>query len=53
VLALKRRKGIWAPAEQAHTPVEAAGELDWRSPRSPGRWRRIQRHFRDGHTETC
>jgi SRSO17 transposase len=52
VLALKPRKGTWAPAEQAHTPVEAAGELGWHGPRKPGRWRRIQRRFRDGHTET-
>jgi Transposase DDE domain len=52
VLALKPRKGTWAPAEQAHTPVQAAGELGWRSPRSPGRWRRLQRRFRDGHTQT-
>jgi hypothetical protein len=52
VLALKPRKGTWAPAEQAHTPVEAAGELGWRSPRSPGRWRRVTRRFRDGHTQT-
>jgi DDE superfamily endonuclease len=52
VLALKPRKGTWAPAEAAHTPVEAAGELGWRSPNRPGRWRRIQRRFRDGHTET-
>jgi hypothetical protein len=52
VLALKPRKGTWAPADQAHTPVEAAGELGWRSPGRPGRWRRIQRRFRDGHTET-
>jgi SRSO17 transposase len=52
VLALKPRKGTWAPAEAAHTPVEAAGELDWRSPRSPGRWRRVTRRFRDGHSET-
>jgi len=52
VLALKPRKGTWAPAEAAHTPVEAAGELGWRSPNRPGPWRRIQRHFRDGHTET-
>src|SRR5918996_1596654 len=52
VLALKPRKGTWAPANQAHTPVEAAGELDWQGPRKPGRWRRIQRRFRDGHTET-
>jgi hypothetical protein len=52
VLALKPRKGTWAPADQAHTPVEAAGELGWRSPNRPGQWRRIQRRFRDGHTET-
>jgi hypothetical protein len=35
-----------------HTPVEAAGELGWRGPNRPGQWRRIQRRFRDGHTET-
>jgi DDE superfamily endonuclease len=52
VLALKPRKGTWAPAEAAHTPVEAARELGWRSPRRPGQWRRIRRRFRDGHTET-
>jgi hypothetical protein len=52
VLALKPRKGTWAPAEAAHTPTEAAGELDWQGPRKPGRWRRIQRRFRDGHTQT-
>ena len=52
VLALKPRKGTWAPADQAHTPVEAAGELGWQGPRKPGEWRRIQRRFRDGHTET-
>src|SRR5829696_1484449 len=52
VLALKPHKGTWAPADQAHTPVEAAGELGWRSPNRPGQWRRIQRRFRDGHTET-
>jgi hypothetical protein len=51
VLALKPRKGSWAPAEAAHTPVEAAGELGWRGPNRSGRWRRIQRRFRDGHTE--
>jgi len=52
VLALKPGKGTWAPAEAAHTPVEAAGELGWRGPSRPGQWRRIQRRFRDGHTET-
>jgi hypothetical protein len=52
VLALKPRKGTWAPADQAHTPTEAAGELGWRGPNRPGRWRRVTRRFRDGHTET-
>jgi hypothetical protein len=52
VLALKPRKGTWAPADQAHTPVEAAGELGWHGPKKPGRWRRVTRRFRDGHTET-
>ena len=40
VLALKPRKGTWAPADQAHTPVDAAGDLGWRGP-TPGRWRRV------------
>jgi DDE superfamily endonuclease len=52
VVALKPRKGTCAPADAAHTPVEAAGELGWRGPRSPGRWRRVTRRFRDGRTET-
>jgi hypothetical protein len=52
VLALKPRKGTWAPADAAHTPVEAAGELGWQGSRKPGRWRRVTRRFRDGHTET-
>jgi SRSO17 transposase len=52
VLALKPRKGTWAPAEAAHTPVEAAGDLGWRGPSRPGQWRRVTRRFRDGHTET-
>jgi hypothetical protein len=51
VLALKPRKGTWAPAEQAHTPTEAAGELGWHGPSRPGQWRRVIRRFRDGHTE--
>jgi hypothetical protein len=51
VLALKPRKGTWAPAQAAHTPVEAAGELGWRGPSRPGRWRRVVRRFRDGHAE--
>ena len=52
VLAVKPRKGVWAPAEQTHTPREAAAELAWTSPEQPGDWTPIQRRFRDGHTET-
>jgi SRSO17 transposase len=37
VVALKPRKGTWALAEAAHTPVEAAGDLGWRNPNRPGR----------------
>ena len=51
-MALKPRKGTWAPADAPHTPVEAAHDLGWRSPTRPGQWRPIRRRFRDGHTET-
>jgi SRSO17 transposase len=36
VLALKPRRGTWAPAEAAHTPVEAAGELGCAARTGPG-----------------
>src|SRR5512132_3510746 len=52
VLAVKPRKGVWAPAEEAHTPREAAAELVWTSPEQPGDWTPVTRRFRDGHTET-
>src|SRR5213083_1864894 len=32
VLAVKPRKGVWAPEQEAHTPREAAAELAWTSP---------------------
>jgi hypothetical protein len=51
VLALKPQKGMWAPAEAAHTPVEAAQALRWDSPAAPGDWTRVVRRFRDGHEE--
>jgi hypothetical protein len=51
VLALKPQKGIWAPAEAAHTPVEAAQALRWGGPDAPGDWTRVVRRFRDGHEE--
>ena len=52
VLALKPRKGTWAPADEPHTPVAAARELGWAGPGQPGPWRRVTRRFRDGHTQT-
>lgn len=52
VLALKPSSGIWAPAEAAHTPQEAARALRWTSPADPGDWAPVVRRFRDGHTET-
>jgi hypothetical protein len=52
VLALKPRKGIWAPDAEPHTPVEAARELGWGGPGRPDAWRRVTRRFRDGHAET-
>ncbi len=51
VLALKPQKGMWAPAEAAHTPVEAAQALRWDGPDAPGDWTRVVRRFRDGHEE--
>src|SRR5512132_3281398 len=52
VLAVRPRKGVWAPAEQTHTPREAATKLAWGGPQEPGDWTPITRRFRDGHTET-
>jgi SRSO17 transposase len=52
VLALKPRKGTWAPEDEPHTPVEAALQLGWGGPGRPGAWRRVTRRFRDGHTQT-
>jgi DDE superfamily endonuclease len=52
VLAVKPRKGVWAPADQVHTPREAAAELAWTSPQQPGDWTKVTRRFRDGHTQT-
>src|SRR5215208_6895763 len=36
VLALKPQKGMWAPAEATHTPIEAAQALRWDGPAAPG-----------------
>jgi DDE superfamily endonuclease len=52
VMALKPRRGIWAYADEAHTPVDAARELAWGGPDDPGDWQAVTRTFRDGHAET-
>jgi SRSO17 transposase len=52
VLAVKPRKGAWAPEQETHTPQEAAGQLAWTSPEQPGDWTPVTRRFRDGHTQT-
>jgi hypothetical protein len=51
VLAVRPRRGVWAVADQPHTPEDAARELAWTSPAEPGDWTPITRRFRDGHTE--
>jgi len=52
VVSVKPTEGIWAPADAGHTPQEAAEELVWSGPKTPGQWRPVVRHFRDGPTET-
>ncbi|MEU9287453.1 IS701 family transposase [Streptomyces sp. NPDC048275] len=52
VVTLKPRNGVWALVDQPHTPVEAAHALAWRDAGRPGDWTAVERHFRDGHTET-
>jgi hypothetical protein len=52
VVALKPHRGTWAPASQPHTPIDAAHVLTWKNADHPGDWTPVERHFRDGHTET-
>jgi DDE superfamily endonuclease len=52
VMALRPRRGMWARAADAHTPVDAARALAWGGPGDPGDWHPVVRTFRDGHAET-
>ncbi|WST81644.1 transposase [Streptomyces sp. NBC_01136] len=52
VVALKPLNDTWAPADQPHTPIDAAHTLTWCDADHPGDWTPVERHFRDGHTET-
>ncbi|MFF4185444.1 IS701 family transposase [Streptomyces sp. NPDC001691] len=52
VVHLRPHRGTWAPADQPHTPIDAAHALAWHDAEHPGDWTPVERHFRDGHTET-
>jgi hypothetical protein len=52
VMALRPRRGTWARAADAHTPVDAARALAWGGPDDPGDWQPVVRTFRDGHAGT-
>jgi hypothetical protein len=52
VMGLRAHRGSWAPADDPHTPEDAARVVPWASPRRPGGWTPVVRRFRDGHRET-
>lgn len=51
-MALKPRNGVRAPVGQPHTPIEAAHALALKDVGRPGDTTPVERHFRDGHTQT-
>lgn len=51
-MGLRAHRGSWAPADDPHTPEDAARVVPWDSPRQPGGWTAVVRRFRDGHRET-
>lgn len=52
VLALRPSHAWWALGDQIHSLQEAALAAAWDGPAAPGDWQAVERHFRDGHTET-
>jgi SRSO17 transposase len=52
VLAVRPSRGSWGPADGPHSPPDAARAVPWTSPEVPGGWTKVERRFRDGHTET-
>ena len=52
VMGLRAHRGSWAPADDPHTPEDAARVIPWESPRAPGGWTAVVRRYRDGHRET-
>jgi hypothetical protein len=52
VLALKPSHSWWHREEEEIGALwEAALRAEWEEAGSPGAWARVERHFRDGHTE--
>ena len=52
VVALKPGTPLVTVGTRARTPQQAARQTPFASPARPGRWHRLARHYRDGHTET-
>ncbi|WP_370424135.1 hypothetical protein AB8O64_35770 (plasmid) [Streptomyces sp. QH1-20] len=52
VVHLKPHRDTWTPADQPHTPLDAAHTLAWHDAEHPGNWTPVERHFHDGHIET-
>jgi hypothetical protein len=52
VMGLRAHRGSGAPADDPHTPEDAARVVPWESPRAPGGGTAVVRRFRDGHRET-
>jgi SRSO17 transposase len=52
VLALRPSHAWWALLDQLHSLQEAAAGARWDGPDAPGDWQRVERSFRDGHTDT-
>jgi SRSO17 transposase len=46
VMGLRAHRGSWAPADDPHTPEDAARVVPWTNPRAPGGWTAVVRRFR-------
>jgi hypothetical protein len=52
VLTLRPSHAWWARVDQINSLHEAARMAAWDGATAPGDWQRVERRFRDGHTET-
>jgi SRSO17 transposase len=51
VLALQPSHAWWHPVDEPGTLWEVAQAAGWCGPDAPGAWVKVERRFRDGHTE--